>query len=205
MRTKAHLLRKDAPRHRPLLPSFCFFRSSDFCYPRGLMTGVLYLSLAAGCWTVWAVLSARLGGRISPLNTLLWTGLVSAIITCGGFLVHHQQLRLPSRNEWWLIAIFCAANTAACFGYYAALRHLPGCLVLPLSHLYLVLGPVLLAFMERRNLSWQQVAALCVVVAGVVLFMVASPESVACQSGETTVQTQTVGAALSVPLPRPAD
>lgn len=60
------------------------------------MIGFFYLLLATGCWTVWAVLSARLGGRLSPLNSLLWTGMISAAITVGGFLVHHRQVRLPS-------------------------------------------------------------------------------------------------------------
>jgi drug/metabolite transporter (DMT)-like permease len=139
------------------------------------MIGALYLILAVGCWTVWAVLSVRLCARLSPLNSLLWTGLVSAAITVGGFVVHHQQLRMPSRTEWWLLGGFCVANTVASFGYYAALRHLPGCLVLPVSHLYLVLGPVLLAFSERQSMTWQQFGALCLVAVGVVLFLAASP------------------------------
>src|SRR5437660_5376266 len=108
------------------------------------MVGFLYLFVAVASWTVWAVLSARVGARCCPLNTLLWTGLVSAVITFGGFVVHFRQLRMPSGGDWWLMTLFCVANTLACFGYYAALRHLPGSLVLPLSHLYLVAGPVLL-------------------------------------------------------------
>ncbi len=139
------------------------------------MIGALYLMLALGCWTLWAVLSVRLCSRLSPLNSLLWTGLVSAAITMGGFMVHHQQLRLPSRIEWWLLVGFCVTNAIASFGYYAALRHLPGCLVLPVSHLYLVFGPVLLAFSERRGMSWPQFGALCLVALGVVLFLAASP------------------------------
>jgi drug/metabolite transporter (DMT)-like permease len=135
------------------------------------MIGALYLMLALGCWTIWAVLSSRLCARLSPLNSLLWTGLVSAVITCGGFVVHHHQLRLPTREEWWLLTIFCVANAIACFGYYAAMRHLPGCLVLPVSHLYLVFGPVLLAISERRAISWQQIGALGIVTVGVVLFL----------------------------------
>jgi drug/metabolite transporter (DMT)-like permease len=142
----------------------------------------LYLLLALGCWTVWALLSAHLGGRFSPLNSLLWTGLISAAITVGGFVVHYQQLRCPSRGEWWLLAIFCVANTAACYGYYAALRHLPGSVVLPLSHLYLVIGPVLLAFQERRAMSWQQFVALCLVMGGLIFFLAASPGSTDCSS-----------------------
>ena len=139
------------------------------------MIGALYLMLALGCWTVWAVFSSRLGARFSPLNSLLWTGLVSAAITFGGFVVHHQQLRMPSRTEWWLLGIFCVANALASFGYYAALRHLPGCLVLPVSHLYLVFGPLLLAISERRAMSWQQIGALGVVTLGVVLFLACGP------------------------------
>lgn len=141
------------------------------------MIGVVYLLLALSCWTVWAVLSARMGARLSPLNTLLWTGFVSALITAGGFAVHHRQLRLPSGNEWWLMALFCAANTAACLGYYGALRHLPGGLVLPVSHLYLVLGPVFIAFLERRAMSWQQFGALALVMIGLCWFLAATPSS----------------------------
>lgn len=141
------------------------------------MIGALYLMLALGCWTVWAVLSSRLCERLSPLNSLLWTGLVSAVITFGGFVVHHHQLRMPTRGEWWLLAIFCLANAVASFGYYAAMRHLPGCLVLPVSHLYLVFGPVLLAISERRAMSWQQIGALGVVTLGVVLFLASGPTS----------------------------
>ncbi len=159
-----------------------FFRLLFLCTLGG-MIGFVYLLLALGCWTVWAVLSSRMGGRFSPLNSLLWTGLVSALITFGGLIIHHRQLRLPSTNDWWFIGIFCAANTVACFGYYAALRYLPGTLVLPLSHLYLVLGPVLIGVMERRVLTWQQFAALCLMMSGIVLFLATSPSPGDCRSG----------------------
>lgn len=145
-----------------------------------LMIGFVYLLLALGCWTVWAVLSARMGGRFTPLNSLLWTGLVSAVITVGGFLLHYRHLRLPSGNDWWLLGIFCAANTLACFGYYAALKYLPGSLVLPLSHLYLVFGPVLLALMEKRAFTWQQFVALSIMMGGVAMFLAVSPAT--CRS-----------------------
>ncbi|HWI59717.1 MAG TPA: DMT family transporter [Bacillota bacterium] len=141
------------------------------------MIGVLYLLMALGCWTVWAVLSTRLGLRFSPLNSILWTGVVYAAITAGGFVIHHRQVRLPSGNEWWLLAIFCVASTLASFAYYAALRHLPGTLVLPLSHLYLVFGPLLIALLERRAMTGQQLGSLCLVVVGMVLFLAASPET----------------------------
>jgi uncharacterized membrane protein len=144
------------------------------------MIGFVYLLMALGCWTVWAVLSARMGGRFTPLNSLLWTGLVSGVITVGGFLLHFRHLRLPSGNDWWLLGIFCAANTLACFGYYAALKYLPGSLVLPLSHLYLVFGPVLLGLMEKRALTWQQFVALCIMMGGVAMFLAVSPAT--CRS-----------------------
>jgi len=141
------------------------------------MLGFVYLFVALGGWTVWAVLSAKMGSRACPLNTLLWTGLVSAFITVGGFVVHFRQLRMPSTNDWWLMGVFCAANAVACFGYFAALRHLPGSLVLPLSHLYLIVGPLLLAFWERRPLNWQQFLALCITTGGVVMFLSVSSHS----------------------------
>lgn len=141
------------------------------------MIGVIYLLLAIVCWTVWAVLSARLGGRFSPVNYLLWTGLISAVLTGGGFLFHFRHLRMPSTEDWWLMLIFCAANTIACFGYYGALKYLPGIVVLPVSHLYLVIGPLLIALMERRSLTWQQFGALCLVMAGIVLFLAVAPNS----------------------------
>ena len=153
--------------------------------------GFVYLLLALGCWTVWAVLSARMGGRFSPLNSLLWTGVVSAIITIGGFLVHHRQVRFPTGGDWWLLGIFCGANTVACFGYYAALKYLPGSLVLPLSHLYLVFGPVLLALMERRAMTWQQFAALCVMMTGVALFLAVTPSAEKCPRAREESQQAT--------------
>jgi drug/metabolite transporter (DMT)-like permease len=140
-----------------------------------VMFGVVYLMLALVSWTVWAVLSARLGCRLSPLNSLLWTGLASAVITFGGFLVHCRQLQVPTGKEWLLMGIFCAANTLACFGYYAALRHLPGSLVLPVSHLYLVFGPLLIGFLEKRGLSWVQLTSLCVIALGTMVFLAATP------------------------------
>ncbi len=146
--------------------------------------GFVYLLLALGCWTVWAVLSARMGGRFTPLNSLLWTGLISAVITVGGFLVHYRHLRLPSGADWWLLGVFCAANTLACFGYYAALKYLPGSLVLPLSHLYLVFGPVLLALLEKRALTWQQFIALCIMMGGVALFLAVSPANSCSQESK---------------------
>ena len=146
--------------------------------------GFVYLLLALGCWTIWAVLSARLGGRFTPLNSLLWTGVVSAVITIGGFLVHHRHIRLPSGPDWWLLGIFCAANTLACFGYYAALRHMPGSVVLPLSHLYLVFGPVLLALLERKPMTWQQFVALCVMMGGVAMFLAVSPATNSCKADD---------------------
>ncbi len=156
------------------------------------MTGVLYLLLALGCWTIWVVLSAWLCGRFSPLNNVLWTGFVSAAITLGGFIVHHRQLRIPSGGEWWLLAIFCIANILASIGYYGAMQYLPGSLVLPLSHLYLVIGPVLLGLMEKRALTWMQYAALLVIIAGMVLFLAASPgqETETRNSKPETVKSQ---------------
>jgi drug/metabolite transporter (DMT)-like permease len=154
------------------------------------MIGVCYLLLALGCWTVWAVLSARLGGRFSPLNSLLWTGLVSALITLGGFAIHFRQLRVPGKADWWLLAIFCGANTVACFGYYAALRHLPGSVVLPFSHLYLVIGPLVLAIRDRQALGWQQFAALCIIMGGVVLFLAAAPVSQRLENGTAEPQSR---------------
>ena len=152
------------------------------------MIGALYLMLALGCWTIWAVLSSRLCERLSPLNSLLWTGLISGIITVGGFVFHHQHLRMPTRAEWWLLGIFCVANALASFGYYAAMRHLPGSLVLPISHLYLVFGPVLLAICERRAMSWQQIGALGVVTVGVVFFLACSPNSSSAPADSSTAE-----------------
>jgi drug/metabolite transporter (DMT)-like permease len=160
---------------------------SRFLVSCAAVIGFLYLLLALSGWTVWAVLSARMGARFSPLNSLLWTGLMSAIITGGGFLVHHRQLRLPTGGDWWLLAIFCTANTIACFGYYAALRHLPGMLVIPMSHLYLILGPLLLAILERRTLNWQQLAALGLVGGGVLLFLANAPASLPEEAGQPLV------------------
>lgn len=142
------------------------------------MLGIIYLSIALGCWTVWAVLSARLGCKFSPLNSLLWTGLVYAAITFGGFVVHHRQLRMPCGNDWWLLGIFCIASTAASLGYYAAMHHLPSTIVLPLSHLYLVLGPVLLAVLERRSMTWAQLSALGLIIFGVLFFLAVTPSEV---------------------------
>lgn len=139
------------------------------------MIGVFYLLLALGFWTVWAVLSARFCDRFSPLNNLLWTGLISAAITVGGFLVHHKRVQIPTAGDWWVLGAFCVANVIASFGYYAALRYLPCSLVLPVSHLYLVLGPLLLAVMERQSLTWQQIGALGMVTAGLFLFLTAAP------------------------------
>jgi hypothetical protein len=61
-------------------------------------------------------------------------------------------------------------------GYYGALRHLPGKVVLPVSHLYLVFGPLLIALLERRALNWQQFAALCLAMTGLFFFVLVSPE-----------------------------
>jgi drug/metabolite transporter (DMT)-like permease len=130
--------------------------------------GIRCILIAVAGWTLWCLASERLGNRFSPIENIFWSGVLSAI----GLILHFRDIHLPDTKGWCWLTTMCVTATIGSFAFFAAYRYLKPTAVVPLTHLYPVVTPLVLWVQNPRSIDFRQMAGLIVCMIGLLIFIV---------------------------------
>jgi drug/metabolite transporter (DMT)-like permease len=134
--------------------------------------GIRYILIAVAGWTLWCLASERLGNRFSPIENIFWSGVIYGLISAGGLIVHFREIHLPDPKGWCWLTTMCVTATIGSFAFFAAYRYLKPTAVVPLTHLYLVVTPLILWFQNPKSIDVRQMGGLILCMIGLLIFMV---------------------------------